>query len=48
MKVEGEHKETYAAEVASDLLLAKDVVVVPGYGLAAAKGQYAFYEIATK
>ena len=32
MKIEGEHKETFANEVAADLLNAKEVVVVPGYG----------------
>jgi len=42
------HTETSADALAERLLSAKSVVVVPGYGLAVAKAQYAVAEIASK
>eukprot|EP00051_Salpingoeca_urceolata_P024271 m.424237 g.424237 ORF g.424237 m.424237 type:complete len:1095 (-) comp20212_c1_seq19:85-3369(-) len=41
MKVEGTHTETSADEVVQWLQDSKNVVIVPGYGLAVAKAQYA-------
>ena len=37
---QGEHRETSAVEVAEMLRTAKEVVIVPGYGMAVAKAQY--------
>jgi len=42
----GEHTETSTASLAARMLEAKRVVIVPGYGLAVAKAQYAIAEIA--
>jgi len=42
------HTETTADVVATKLKEAKSVVIVPGYGLAVAKAQYAIAEIASK
>lgn len=41
----GEHTETSAAEVAEALKAAKNVVIVPGYGMAVAQAQYPVAEI---
>ena len=35
------HTETSASDVAASLVAAKEVIIVPGYGLAVAKAQYA-------
>ena len=48
MKSYAPHTETSADALAERLLSAKSVVVVPGYGLAVAKAQYAVAEIASK
>lgn len=45
MKIEGVHTETNVTEVATWLAEAKSVVIVPGYGLAVSKGQYAIADI---
>ncbi|KAJ3316966.1 hypothetical protein HDU93_004224, partial [Gonapodya sp. JEL0774] len=44
--ITGTHTETNVDELASDLVGAESVIVVPGYGLAVAKGQYALSEMA--
>ena len=41
----GEHTETSAQEVASALKAAKNVIIVPGYGMAVAQAQYPVAEI---
>lgn len=41
MKVEGTHQTTSVEETVDMLLQAKNVIIVPGYGLAVAKAQYA-------
>ena len=41
----GEHTETTVASVVPKMLEARRVVIVPGYGLAVAKAQYAIAEI---
>lgn len=40
------HTETTVAALATKLTEAKSVVIIPGYGLAVAKAQYAIAEIA--
>lgn len=40
MKVEGTHTETNVSEVSELLANSKDVIIVPGYGLAVAQAQY--------
>lgn len=45
---QGEHRETFAAEVAEMLTAASSVVVVPGYGMAVAKAQYPVADLAEK
>jgi NAD(P) transhydrogenase subunit beta len=45
---QGEHRETYAAEVAEQLTQARSVVVVPGYGMAVAKAQYPVADLTEK
>ena len=44
MKIEGTHTEVSADHVGELLTMAKKVVIVPGYGLAAAQGQYPLAE----
>ncbi len=46
MKVEGTHTETNVEETVEMLANAKSVIIVPGYGLAVAKAQYAIADIA--
>jgi NAD(P) transhydrogenase subunit beta len=46
--VEGEHRETYAADVAEQLTQARSVIVVPGYGMAVAKAQYPVADLTEK
>jgi NAD(P) transhydrogenase subunit beta len=41
----GEHNETSAQEVADSLNLARNVVIVPGYGMAVAQAQYPVAEL---
>lgn len=48
MKIEGTHTETFTDEVGDRLVNAKKVIIVPGYGLAAAKGQYAVATLTNK
>ncbi|GAA4734651.1 Re/Si-specific NAD(P)(+) transhydrogenase subunit beta [Isoptericola chiayiensis] len=43
--VDGEHRETFAADVAEQLAGARSVIVVPGYGMAVAKAQYPIAEL---
>ncbi len=45
---QGEHRETFAAEVAETLANASSVIVVPGYGMAVAKAQYPVADLAEK
>nr|WP_216645911.1 Re/Si-specific NAD(P)(+) transhydrogenase subunit beta [Isoptericola halotolerans] len=44
----GEHRETFAAEVAAQLTAASSVVIVPGYGMAVAKAQYPVADLTEK
>ena len=46
--VEGEHRETTAADVAQLLKEASSVVITPGYGMAVAKAQYPVAELTTR
>jgi len=46
MEVTGTHTETSVEAVAELLANAKSVIVVPGYGLAVAQGQYIMGEVA--
>jgi NAD(P) transhydrogenase len=48
MKFSGVHQETSAEQVAGLLTSAKKVVIVPGYGLAVAKAQYAVADMVKK
>lgn len=41
----GDHRETSAQEVAESLSQAKNIVIVPGYGMAVAQAQYPVAEI---
>ena len=45
MKVSGIHTETTVDELAQNLVDARSVIIVPGYGLAVAKAQYAVADI---
>ena len=45
MKIEGTHTETTADQVGEMICNSKDVIIVPGYGLAAAQGQYPLGEM---
>jgi NAD(P) transhydrogenase len=45
MKIEGVHQETNVEQVGQFLTESKSVVIVPGYGLAAAQGQYPISEV---
>jgi len=45
MKIEGTHTEATSDQVGEMLATSKDVVIVPGYGLAAAQGQYPIAEM---
>ena len=45
MAVFGEHRETKPDQVAELLVNSHDVIIVPGYGLAVAKAQYAIAEL---
>ena len=44
----GEHYETSAQEVADSLLTAKNIVIVPGYGMAVAQAQYPVADLTKK
>lgn len=44
-EITGEHTETTVEQVAEILSQAKDVIIVPGYGMAVAQAQYAISEI---
>merc|ERR1712151_1044096 len=48
MKIEGTHTESNTETVGQQLMDAKKVIIVPGYGLAAAKGQYAIATLTQK
>jgi NAD(P) transhydrogenase len=48
MKISGSHTEASAEAVAATLVGAKKVVIVPGYGLAVAKAQYAVADMVKK
>ena len=43
--IEGEIQEQTAEEVVAELLAAKDVIIVPGYGMAVARAQHSVYEL---
>jgi NAD/NADP transhydrogenase beta subunit len=45
MKVEGVHTTTNVDAVGEMIATSKEVVIVPGYGLAAAQGQYPLAEM---
>jgi NAD(P) transhydrogenase subunit beta len=45
---EGEHTETSPQEVAEGLLAAKNIIIVPGYGMAVAQAQYPVAELTKK
>lgn len=45
MKVEGTHQETDIASAVESLTMAKNVIIVPGYGLAVASAQYAIADL---
>jgi NAD(P) transhydrogenase subunit beta len=45
---QGEHRETFAEEVAEQLASARSVVIVPGYGMAVAKAQYPVAELVSR
>ena len=44
----GEHTETSAQEVADELAAAKNIIIVPGYGMAVAQAQYPVAELTKK
>jgi len=44
----GEHTETTPQEVAEGLLAAKNIIIVPGYGMAVAQAQYPVAELTKK
>jgi len=44
-QIEGEVQETSAAELAARLAAAKNVVIVPGYGMAVARAQHPVHEL---
>jgi len=46
MAIEGTHTEIFTDEVCEALVNAKNVIIVPGYGLCAARAQYPVAEIA--
>lgn len=43
--IEGEIQEQTAEEVVAELLAAKEVIIVPGYGMAVARAQHSVYEL---
>jgi len=45
MKIEGTHTETTVDQVGELMCTSKNVIIVPGYGLAAAQGQYPLSEM---
>lgn len=45
MKIEGTHTETNVDQVGELMVNAKEIIVVPGYGLAAAQAQYPMQEL---
>jgi len=45
MKIEGTHTEVQCDGVVDMITASKNIIIVPGYGLAVAKGQYAIGEI---
>lgn len=45
---QGEHTETTAQEVAAGLNAAKNIIIVPGYGMAVAQAQYPVAELTKK
>lgn len=46
MEITGTHTETSVEQVVEQMVNSKSVIIVPGYGLAVAQGQYAIGEIA--
>ncbi|MFV2143360.1 Re/Si-specific NAD(P)(+) transhydrogenase subunit beta [Isoptericola sp. G70] len=44
----GEHRETFAADVAEQLTAATSVIIVPGYGMAVAKAQHPVADLTEK
>ena len=47
-EIEGEVKTTTVGDVVEELMFAKNVMIVPGYGLAVAQAQFAIADIAKK
>jgi NAD(P) transhydrogenase subunit beta len=45
---QGEHRETFAPDVADMLSTARSVVIVPGYGMAVAKAQYPVADLVSR
>jgi len=45
MKITGEHRETTTEGVVDKMTMAKSIMIIPGYGLAVAKAQYAVAEL---
>jgi NAD(P) transhydrogenase subunit beta len=45
---QGEHRQTFAPDVAESLLEARSVIIVPGYGMAVAKAQYPVADLVTR
>jgi NAD(P) transhydrogenase len=45
MKIEGVHKETHVADTVEMMTEAKNILIVPGYGLCVAKAQYPIAEL---
>lgn len=43
--IEGEIQEQSAEDVVAELLAAKDVIIIPGYGMAVARAQHSVYEL---
>lgn len=48
MEYEGEVKTTTVGDVVEELMFAKEIMIVPGYGLAVAQAQFAIADIAKK
>jgi len=47
MKIEGVHKEIQAPDTVEMMVEAKNILIVPGYGLCVAKAQYPIAELVT-
>eukprot|EP00544_Gedaniella_sp_CCMP2646_P015719 CAMPEP_0202482952 /NCGR_PEP_ID=MMETSP1361-20130828/2298_1 /ASSEMBLY_ACC=CAM_ASM_000849 /TAXON_ID=210615 /ORGANISM="Staurosira complex sp., Strain CCMP2646" /LENGTH=1116 /DNA_ID=CAMNT_0049111045 /DNA_START=12 /DNA_END=3362 /DNA_ORIENTATION=- len=48
MEIEGEVKTTTVGDVVEEIMFAKEIMIVPGYGLAVAQAQFAIADIAKK